>query len=220
MLHVIGVVVVTQLTVIPESYDQVVWVVDFVGGDDAWPDRCKGVERFAKPACERRCRPRTAALLAGGDVDHGGVTKDSMLPVPGAHHFCGPLDHQRKLSLTHENPGHREFRQHDGVARPDNGIGVFHEHIERTRLALGVFPVVRDAGKNFSRARQRWPQAGLIERDGASVLGECLQRRTQVLEMVDNALHHQLRRVILRCRCGDIDNASLSKQTRQNVRAG
>jgi hypothetical protein len=113
----------------------------------------KRIERFAEPAGERRRGPRAPPVLARRDVDHGGVAEHGPLPVLGFHHLGRALHHQCEFRLVHEDPRHSELRQHDGVARADYGVGVLHEHVERARLALGVLPVIGDAGQNFARPR-------------------------------------------------------------------
>ena len=163
------------------------------------------------------CRPGAAALLARRDVDHRGIAEHGVLPVLGLHHLGRPLDHQRELGLMHEDPRHGEFRQHDGVARPDHRVGILHEHVERTRLALGMLPVIGDAGEDLARPRQRRPQAHAIERDGIAVASELFQRRAQPVEIVDDALHGQLRRVALLHRAGDIDHAAVGEQAGQHL---
>ncbi len=217
MLHVVGIVVVAQLSVVPEPHDQVVRVLDFVGGGDAGADRREGVERLAEPAGERARRPGAAALLARRDVDHRGVAEHGALPVLGLHHLGRPLHHQRQLGLVHEDPRHGEFRQHDGVAGPDHRVGIFHEHVERARLALGMFPVIGDAGENLARPRQRRPQAHAIERNGIAVSGELFQRRAQAIETIDDALHGELRRIALLNRAGNIDHAAFGEHAGQDL---
>ncbi len=116
--------------------------------------------------------------------------------------------------------GTGEFRQHDGVARPDDRVGVLHEHVERARLALRVLPIIGDAGENFSGARQRRPQANFFNRSGGSVFGKLVERGAQFIEVVDNALHRELRRVAFaHCR-GDIDYAAFREQAGQGLAAG
>ena len=71
MLHVVCVVIVAQLSVVPEPHDQIVWILDLVGGGDAGADRRKGVEGLAHPAGARRrqvWRPSSRAetsIIAG-----------------------------------------------------------------------------------------------------------------------------------------------------------
>src|SRR5207302_10559708 len=50
MLHVIGNVIVIQVTVVPEPHPQPVGILDLIGGGNARPDGCKGVEALAHPA--------------------------------------------------------------------------------------------------------------------------------------------------------------------------
>ena len=97
----------------------------------------------------------------------------------------------------HEDPRHGEFRQHDRVARPDHRVRILHEHVERARLALRVLPVIGDAGENLARPRQRRAQPHFFERDRGCRLGQLVQRRAQTIEVVDDALHGELRRVAL-----------------------
>ena len=47
-----------------------------------------------------------------------------------------------------------------------------------------------------------------IERHGGAFAGELFQRRAQALELVDDALHGQLRRVAFFHRRRDVDNAA------------
>ena len=115
----------------------------------------------------------------------------------------------------HEDPRHGEFRQHDGVAGTDHGIGIFHEHVERARLALGVLPVIGDAGEDLSRPRQRRFQAHFFDRSGRPLPRQALQGRAQGIEIIDDALHGQLRRVALLHRGGYVDDAAVGEQARQ-----
>jgi hypothetical protein len=164
MLHVVGVVVVAELAIVPEPHNEIVGVRNFVGGDDAGADRREGVERFAEPAGERARRPGAAALFARRHVDHRSVAEHGAAPVLGLDHLGRALDHQGELGLVHEDPRHCEFRQHDGVARPDHRVRVLHEHVERAGLALGMLPVIGDAGENLAGPRQRRAQLYLVER--------------------------------------------------------
>ena len=59
-----------------------------------------------------------------------------------------------------------------------------------------------------------WTCAG---RHGLALGGELLQRRPQPVEVVDDALHGELRRVALLHRAGDVDDAAIGHQARQNL---
>ncbi len=146
-----------------------------------------------------------------------GVAEHRALPVLLLHHLGRALDHQRKLGLVHERPGHGVFRQHDGVARPDHRVRVLHEHVERPRLALRVLPVVGDAAKDFAGPRQRRLEPHLAGWHGLALGGELLQRRLQPVEIVDDALHRELRRVALLDRAGNVDHAAIGHQARQDL---
>ncbi len=220
VLHVVGIVIVAQLAVVPEAHDQVVGVGDLVGGGDAGPDRREGVEGFAEPAGERARRPGAAALLARGDVDHRGIAEHRALPILGLHHLGRALDHQRQLGLVHEHPRHRELGQHDGIAGADHRVRVLHEHVERARLALRVLPIIGDAGEDLAGARQRRPQPHFIERQGIGIAREFFQRRAQGIEIVDDALHGQLRRVAFLHRRRNIDHAAIGQDAGHDVGAG
>ncbi len=177
VLHVVGAVIVAQLPVVPEAHDQVVRIPDLVGCGDTGTDRREGVEGFTEPARERRRRPGAPPLFARGHVDHRRVTKDGIFPVFCLHHLGRALDHQRQFRLVHKNPRYGEFRQHDGIARPDHRVGILHEHIERARLTLRMLPIVGDAGEDFSRPRQRSAQAYLVQRNCVRIPGKRLDRR-------------------------------------------
>jgi hypothetical protein len=125
--------------------------------------------------------------------------------------FGRSLDHQRELGFVHEHPRHGELGQHDGVAGPDHRVGIFHEHVERARLALCMFPIIGDAGEDFSRPRQRRPQAHRGERQGGGFADELFQHRAQALEIVNDALHGQLRRIAFFNRRRDVDYAAGSE---------
>ena len=220
MLHVVGIVVVAKLAVVPEPHHQIVGVLDFVGGGDAGADRAESVERLAEPAGVRKSRPGLAALFARRDVDHRCVAEHGALPVLGLDHLRRAAQHQSQFGLVHENPRHGVFRQHDGVAGADDGVRIFHEHVERPRFALGMFPVIGDAGENLARTRQRRPQPHLRERRRVIVARHLLESRPQSVEIVDDALHGELRRVAFFHRRRDIDNAAIGEHAGQNFGAG
>ena len=171
MFHVVGIVVVAELAVIPEPHNQIVGILDLVRRGNARADRREGIERLAEPAGERVGRPGFAALLARRHVYDRGITEHRALPILGLHHLGRPLDHQCELGFVHEHPRHGKLGQHDGVAGPDHRVGIFHEHVERARLALRMFPVIGNAGENLAGAGQRRPQAHSIERNGIAFTG-------------------------------------------------
>ncbi len=218
VLHVVGVVVVAQLPVVPEPHVQVVGVLDLVGGGDAGADRSEGVERLAEPARRRSGRPGEAAVAAGGDVDHAGVAEHRAAPVPGLHPLGRPLDHQRQLRLVHEHPGLGELRQFDHVAGTHHRVRVFHEHIDRPGLALGVLPIVADAGEDLAGARQRRLQLHRVQGQGRAVGLQPLQRRPQILEPVDDRGHGELRSIAHACGLGDVHHPALGQQPRPHLR--
>jgi hypothetical protein len=94
-----------------------------------------------------------------------------------------------------EDIGICTLRQHDGVAGTDDGVRVFEEHVERAGLALGVLPVVADAGKNFARSGQRWPQPHHLQRHWQGTGRQPLEGGAQCLEAVNDLLHQMLGRV-------------------------
>jgi hypothetical protein len=126
---------------------------------------------------------------------------------------------QRQFGFVHEHPRDGEFRELDRVARTDNGVRVLHEHVERPRLALRVLPVVRDRAQDMMGPRQRSAQAHCRQRQRRCGLRELVERRPQPFEIVDDALHHQLRGVIRPHHAGNIDDAALGEQAGQ-LRAG
>src|SRR6516164_9432250 len=192
MLHVVGIVVVAELAIVPEAYDQVVRLYDLVGGGDAGADRRERVERLTEPAGERSRRPGAAALLARGDVNHRGIAEYRAAPVLRLHHLGRPLDYHGQLGLVHEYPRHCELGQHNGVAGADHRIRIFHEHVERARFALGMFPIISDAGEDLAWPRQRRAEPYAFERQSGAFVAEFFQRRAQALEIVDDALHREL----------------------------
>ena len=118
----------------------------------------------------------------------------------------------------HEDPGLGQFRQTDRVARPDHRLRVLHEHVEGARLALRMLPVIADAAQDLARARQGRAQSDAVERLGLAVRRELFEDRAQPLELVDDALHRQLRRVALRDMAADIDDPALGQQSRPRLR--
>ena len=191
VLHVVGVVVVPQLAVDPETHEDVVGIGDLVERRDARPERRERIERLAEPAAGF---PRAPAFAARRDVDHAGVAEDGAFPVLGLDHLGRPLDDERELGLVHEDPGLAELRQHDRVAGPDHRIRILQEHVERPRRERPVLPVVGDAGEDLSGARQRRAQPDVFQRRRGTVLRAALQRGTQPVEVVDDARHRELRR--------------------------
>ena len=77
---------------------------------------------------------------------------------------------KREFSFMHEDPRVGVGRQLDGVARPDYRIWILHEHIERTRLALRMFPVIGQRTQDLVRARQWRPQPHRGQRKRRCVL--------------------------------------------------
>src|SRR5262249_60835153 len=100
-LHVIGVVVVPQLSIDPEAHKQIVGIRDLVERRDARPERRKGIERLSEPTARLPCPP---ALAARRHIDHSRVAKNTPPPVLGFPFLGRPLDDERKLLLVHEDP--------------------------------------------------------------------------------------------------------------------
>jgi hypothetical protein len=65
---------------------------------------------------------------------------------------------------------------------PMDGVRVFEEHVERAGLALGVLPVVADAGEDFAGPGQWRPQPHRIQRDRQGASRQPLEGGTQRLE--------------------------------------
>ncbi len=216
MLHVVGAVVVAELAVVPEADVQIVGIFDLIGGGDARAEGCEGVEGLAEPARWRPGRPGEASVASRRDVDHAGVAEHRLPPVLGLHPFGRPLDHQRQLGLVHEHPGLGELRQLDRVARPDHRVRVLHEHVERTWLALGVLPIVGDAGEDLAGSGQGRPQPHPLQRDGLALALRPLERRAQALEPVDDRGHGQLGRIADAGLAGDVDDSPVGEQPRQD----
>ena len=86
----------------------------------------------------------------------------------------------------------RALRQYDSVTRTNNGIRVLEEHVERAGLALGVLPVIADAGKDFAGPGQRRPQPHHVQRDWQGAGRQPLEGGTQRLETVNDLLHQML----------------------------
>ena len=86
VLHVVGVVVVAQLSVVPEPDVQVVGIVDLIGGDDPRPDRAEGVKRLPQPTELAPARP---SLPPRRDVDQAGVAEHRGAPAGFADRFGG-----------------------------------------------------------------------------------------------------------------------------------
>ena len=87
MLHIVGIVVVSQLPIVPEAHDEIVGVCDLVGGDDARTDRRKGIERLAEPAHRLACGPGAPALSARRDVDEASVAEHGVAPAFALDHL-------------------------------------------------------------------------------------------------------------------------------------
>src|SRR5215472_9082018 len=192
VLHVVGVVVVTELAVHPELDVDVVGLRYLVGGGDARPDGRERVEGFSEPAPGL---PRPTALAARGDVDHARVAEDGAPPPIAMHHLGRSLDDERQLRLVHEDPGLGVRGQHDRVARADHRVRVLEEHVERPGIERAVLPVVGDARQDLARPRQRRAQADLRQRPRRPLRGQTLEPRPQTVEAVDDPLHRELRRV-------------------------
>src|SRR5712692_5760538 len=79
-------------------------------------------------------------------------------------------------------------------------------------VLLRMLPVIGDAAEDLARPRQGRPQPHRIERSRLALGSELFQRRAQPVEIVDDALHRQLRRVAPGDRAGDIDDAALGQQ--------
>src|SRR5206468_13105179 len=99
--HVVGGVVVAQLTIVPELDPQVVRVRHLVGGGDARAHWAEGVEGFAEPG---PAAPGGAALAAAGDVHHACVAEYGAAPVLLADALAGAPEHDAQLGLVHEHP--------------------------------------------------------------------------------------------------------------------
>ncbi len=216
MLHVVGAVVVPQLAVVPEPDVQVVGVLDLVGGGDAGPERREGVEGLAEPAGGRPRGPGEAAVAAGRDVDHAGVSEHRAPPILGIDTLGRTFDDQGQLGFVHEHPGFGELRQLDHVAGAHDGVGVLHEHVDRPGLALGVLPVVADAGQDLARPGQWRAQPHLLQRDRLGLGGHLLQRRPQRLEPIDDRGHGQLGRIADPGGAGDVHHPLPRQHARQD----
>src|SRR5580658_6161125 len=102
MLHIVGIVVVSQLPIVPEAHDEIVGVCDLVGGDDARTERRKGIERLAEPAHGLAGGPSAPTLAARRDIDEASVAEHGIAPALARDHLGWALEDQRKLGLVHE----------------------------------------------------------------------------------------------------------------------
>src|SRR5262245_34118641 len=121
VLHVVGDVVVIQLTVVPEPHPQPVGILDLIGGGNARPDGRKGVEALAHPAT---LAPGAAAFGTGRDVDDAGEAEYRLAPVSLFDVLGWPLNDNAEFCLVVEDIGIRALRQHDGIAGTDDGVRI------------------------------------------------------------------------------------------------
>ena len=61
------------------------------------------------------------------------------------------------------------------------------------------------------------PQTQLVKRQDSAFPRQFFQSRPQFIEIVDDALHDQLRCVVPGHRSGNIGNAAIGEQTGQNI---
>ena len=99
---------------------------------------------------------------------------------------------------------------------PITASGIFQEHVQRPGLALRVLPVVGDAGQDLARARQRRPESGRVHGQCRTFGGKLFQRRSQGREIVDDALHGELRGIRQFDRAGEADDAAIGEQAGQD----
>src|SRR6185312_1064464 len=94
---------------------------------------------------------------------------------------------------------------------------VFEEHAELARCALRMLPVIGDAGENLAGPRQRRAQPYGRERLRLAARRGALERGLQLLEIVDDAVHGELRRVALLRDVGDADDAAIGQEPGENL---
>src|SRR6266511_1714814 len=82
VLHVVGDVIVIQVTIVPEPHPQLVWVADLIRCGNARPDGRKRVEALAHPTPGP---PGAPSLAPGRDVDDSGIAKHGLAPVVLLH---------------------------------------------------------------------------------------------------------------------------------------
>jgi hypothetical protein len=80
-----------------------------------------------------------------------------------------------------------------------------------------MLPVIADAAQDLAGARQGRTQSDSIDRLGLAIRRELFEYRPQPFELVDDALHRQLRRVPLRDMAADIDDSALRQQPRPRL---
>src|SRR5882762_4162774 len=78
VLHVVGDVIMIQVTVVPEPHPQPVGVLDLIDGSNARPDGREGVEALAHPAA---LAPGAAAFGTGRDIDDASEAEHRLAPV-------------------------------------------------------------------------------------------------------------------------------------------
>jgi hypothetical protein len=83
-------------------------------------------------------------------------------------------------------------------------------------FALRMLPVIGDAGEDLARPRQRRAQLHRRQRLRFAARRGALQRRAQLLEVLDDAVHGELRRVALLHDVGDADHAAIGEQAGQD----
>src|SRR5262245_1637088 len=119
MFHVIGDVIVIEITIIPKTYAQLVGIGDLVRGGTARSDRGKSIEAFTHPTAGT---PGPPALAAGRDIDDAGEPKHRLAPILLRDVLGWPLDHESQLCLVVENIGLGKLRQHNRVAGADDSV--------------------------------------------------------------------------------------------------
>ena len=183
VLHVVGVVVVPELTVVPHPDVEVVGVGDLVGGDDARPDGAEGVEGLAQPAELAPARP---PVTARGDVDEARVAEHHVPPALGRRRRrVGPRNTRASSASCMKIHGSSVIGSSIVSPGADDRVRVLDVHVQRPRLALGVLPVVRDRAQDRPRPRDRREQPHRLERDRRT-LGARQQLLAQPLEVVDD----------------------------------